>query len=203
MGIAGVAALANWWAVSVGRQKLEWVAKPLVMVALVAAALCLDPANTTVRVWVIVGLVCSLAGDVFLMLPRERFVEGLASFLLAHVAYIVGFAYLVTSWPGVAIGLVAAIVALALIGRPIIASVRRDEPAFTAPVIAYMTVISAMVVTACATARGWEIAGALSFFASDGILATNKFVRRIPGGRFAIMSTYHVAQFCFVIALVR
>jgi uncharacterized membrane protein YhhN len=37
------------------------------------------------------GLVFSLAGDVFLMLPKERFVGGLVSFLLAHIAYIIGF----------------------------------------------------------------------------------------------------------------
>ena len=33
----------------------------------------------------------SLAGDVFLMLPRDAFVAGLAAFLVAHVCYVVGF----------------------------------------------------------------------------------------------------------------
>ena len=32
-----------------------------------------------------------MAGDIFLMLPRERFIAGLVAFLLAHVAYVVGF----------------------------------------------------------------------------------------------------------------
>ncbi|MFH1085837.1 MAG: lysoplasmalogenase [Chloroflexota bacterium] len=39
------------------------------------------------------GLVCSLAGDVLLMLPRDCFLHGLVAFMLAHVSYIVAFAY--------------------------------------------------------------------------------------------------------------
>ena len=60
---------------------------------------------------VVVGLVCSLAGDVFLMLPEERFVEGLVSFLLAHIAYVVAFFVAGTSATSAAIGV--AIVAVA------------------------------------------------------------------------------------------
>lgn len=202
LGVAVAAAAGNWWAVSTGRRRVEWVTKPSVMVALIAAAIVLTPLDGAVRAWVIVGLVFSLAGDVFLMLPRERFVQGLASFFVAHVAYIVAFVLVATSWPGAVIGAVAAVGGLAVIGRPIVAAVRRDEPALVAPVVAYMAVISAMVVTACATTRAWMIVGALAFFVSDGVLATNKFARRIPGARFTIMSTYHAAQFCFVIALV-
>src|SRR5215213_9375630 len=41
---------------------------------------------------IVAGLVCSLAGDVFLMLPRDRFVAGLVSFLLAHLCYVAAFA---------------------------------------------------------------------------------------------------------------
>ncbi|MBS1846876.1 MAG: lysoplasmalogenase [Actinobacteria bacterium] len=202
LGVAAVGAVANWWAVSVGRRRIEWVTKPGVMVALIVAAILVDPVDATVRAWVIAGLVFSLAGDVFLMLPRERFVEGLGSFLVAHVAYIVAFVLSATSWTGASVGAAAAIVALALVGRPIVSAVRRDRPALAWPVVAYMAVISSMVVAAFATARPWPIVGSLVFFASDGILATNKFVRSLPGARFSIMSTYHVAQFCFVVALV-
>lgn len=198
---AGVTAVANWWAVSTGHRRVEWVTKPAVMVLLVAAAIVADPADGGVRAWVVVGLVFSLAGDVFLMLPTERFIEGLASFFVAHVAYIVAFLLVVTSWPAALVAVIVASAALAVIGRPIVVAVRRDEPAFAVPVVAYMAVISAMVVAAAATTQPWMIVGALAFFVSDGILATNKFARPVPGARFAIMSTYHAAQFCFVVAL--
>ena len=42
------------------------------------------------RAWFVAALVLSLAGDVFLMLPKDLFVFGLGSFLLGHIAYIVG-----------------------------------------------------------------------------------------------------------------
>lgn len=199
---AGVGALANWWSVSVGRRVVEWCSKPAVMVLLVVAAVLLQPSSNAVRAWVIVGLVCSLAGDVFLMLPRERFVAGLASFLVAHIAYVVAFLVAGPSAPGAAVGLVVVVVGVAAIARPILRAVQADHAGFALPVLAYMSVISVMVVAACATGEPWAIAGALSFYASDGTLAWNKFVKPIRGGRFLIMSTYHLAQFAIVVTLV-
>ena len=155
--------------------------KPAVMVALVVAALLLHPTDGAVRAWVVAGLVCSLAGDVFLMLPRERFVEGLASFLAAHVAYIVAFLVAGTSSTGAAIGVAIVVVGVALMARPILRSVQADHAAFAVPVLAYVSIISVMVVAAWASANPWAIAGAMSFYASDGILAWNKFVKPDPG----------------------
>ena len=45
------------------------------------------------RAWWVAAIVLSLLGDVFLMLPSDRFVFGLVSFLLAHLAYIGGFLF--------------------------------------------------------------------------------------------------------------
>lgn len=42
--------------------------------------------------WILLGLCLSLAGDVLLMLPSDRFIQGLAAFLVAHLCYNVGFA---------------------------------------------------------------------------------------------------------------
>jgi uncharacterized membrane protein YhhN len=203
LGVAGVCALANWWSVTVGRRAVEWVSKPSVMVALIAAAVLLRPSSGAVRAWVVVGLVCSLAGDVFLMLPEERFVEGLASFLLAHVAYIVAFFVAGTSATGAAIGAVIVALGVTLVARPILRAVRSEHADFAIPVLAYVSIISVMVVAAWATSNPWAIVGAMSFYASDGTLAWNKFVHPIKGGRFAIMSTYHLAQFAIVVSLAR
>ena len=43
------------------------------------------------RYAIVAGLGFSLVGDVLLMLQSDRFVAGLASFLLAHLSYIVAF----------------------------------------------------------------------------------------------------------------
>ncbi|MCD6285147.1 MAG: hypothetical protein J7M39_04450, partial [Anaerolineae bacterium] len=58
--------------------------------------------------WFVVALVFSLAGDIFLMLPDEKwFVPGLLAFLVGHLCYIVGFN---PTWPPVgAVALVAVV----------------------------------------------------------------------------------------------
>ena len=53
-------------------------------------ALALDPFDSAVRAWFVAALVLCLAGDVFLMLPKDLFVAGLASFLLGHLCYVAG-----------------------------------------------------------------------------------------------------------------
>lgn len=202
-GAAALSAIANWWAVWVGRRKVEWVFKPLTLGLLIVVALVLEPSHTDVRAWFAIGLVFSLAGDVFLMLPRERFVAGLASFLVGHIAYIVGLSLDHRSWSLVALAVLVAVVAMALVGRSILASVKADEPAFFAPVVAYMTVISVMVLSAFGTANPVGIGGALFFYASDAVLAWNKFVKPFRAGRVTVMVTYHLAQFGLVLSLVR
>ena len=61
--------------------------------ALIATALALTPAHDAGarRAWFVAALVCSLAGDVLLMLPTDRFVAGLAAFLVGHLCYVAGF----------------------------------------------------------------------------------------------------------------
>ena len=95
---AAPVALVNWVGVARDDRRLVWAAKPTTLVLLVLAALVLDAEDPTVRVWFVIGLVLSLAGDVFLMLPDDTdlpvppFLLGLGAFLLGHVAYVVGMA---------------------------------------------------------------------------------------------------------------
>ena len=196
-------ALLDWLAVARDDRRLEYVAKPLTMVLLVAAALALDPVDGTARTWFVVALVCSLAGDVFLMLPRDAFVPGLASFLLGHVAYIVGLRHLGTSGTGLLVGAVVVAIALPLLAPRVLGAIRRsDEPGLTVPVVLYMVVISAMVVAAGASGVVLALVAAVAFYASDALIAWTRFVADLPRGRLLVMTTYHLAQIGFVLALV-
>ena len=98
LGLAAAFAVAKWWAVWRRAKGLEYVAKPVTLLALIATAATLVPEDDVRQKWFLLALVLSLAGDVFLMLPRDLFVAGLASFLAAHVAYIAGFG-LGQAWP--------------------------------------------------------------------------------------------------------
>jgi uncharacterized membrane protein YhhN len=148
-----VVAVADWAFVASGRRVGEYVCKPLTMVMLIATALRLDVSNHAVLVAFVIALVFSLIGDVFLMLPGERwFVFGLAAFLVGHLGYVVGLWLDGVSLGAFAIGLAVVVAAVAVIGRRILRGVAEgDDPALAKPVIAYIAVISLMVASAIGT----------------------------------------------------
>jgi uncharacterized membrane protein YhhN len=199
--IALAVAVADWIAAQKENRPLEYLCKPLTMVALIAVALAIDPHDSTVRTWFVVALAFSLVGDVFLMLPGDRFVPGLASFLLAHVAYAVGMVVDGVAAGPVVVGLVLVGAALAVIGTGLLRGLRATEPALAGPVVAYMTVISAMVVCAVGTGRGLTIAGAALFYASDSLIGWGRFVRARPWGPLAVIVTYHLGQVLLTLSL--
>lgn len=197
-----VAAVVDWVAVRHRLQRVVYVAKPLTLVLLTATALALEPADPTVRTWFVVALVLSLAGDVFLMLPGDLFVPGLGSFLLAHVAYVVGLLVAGVELVGLGVGLVVVASALQFVGRRIVTGAARAEPALRPPVVAYMVVISAMLVCAFGTLLPLAIAGAVLFYASDALIGWGRFVEARDGADVAVMVTYHLGQVLLVLSLV-
>lgn len=202
IALALVVAAGDWVAVAREQKALEYVCKPLTMVVLIAAALALDVDDPAVRTWFVVALGLCLIGDVFLMLPQDLFVFGLASFLLGHIAYIVGMHVDGVDAGRLAIGAVLVLVAMAVIGARILRGVRSGpEPELTGPVVAYMTVISAMVASAIGTGHVAGVAGATSFYASDALIAWNRFLGETRHGRLAIIVTYHLAQVGLVLSI--
>jgi uncharacterized membrane protein YhhN len=149
----------------------------------------------------VIALACSLVGDVFLMLPSDRFVAGLAAFLGAHLAYTAGFVLGPGSVGGFAVGaLITAVVAIPL-GVQLLRVVRRSAPAVVTPVTAYLVVISVMVAAATGWGNAWAIVGAWLFFISDALIGETRFVRAIPRAGLAIIVTYHVGQALLVLSL--
>lgn len=203
LALAAVTAAVDWWAVDTRHHRLEHVAKPAVMVWLIAAAFAIDaPAATSTRPLFVAALVLSLAGDVFLMVERDLFVAGLASFLLAHIAYVAGLvATGETSAAWLGAGVLVVGVGASTFGRRIVTSVRRSTPPLTAPVSAYVTAISVMVVAAFATAVPAAIAGAVLFYGSDAMLGWNRFVTTLARGPLAVIVTYHLGQVLLVASL--
>jgi uncharacterized membrane protein YhhN len=201
LAVTVMAAVVDWVAVATNRRQLERVFKPAVMLGLLGVALTVS-APAAVRPWFLAALVFSLLGDVFLMLPKERFVAGLASFLVAHVLYVVGLAQAFSAWSFVAGSMIVVIPAVLLVGVPLLRAIRRgSNPSLALPVMAYMAAISSMVVAAFGTGVVMAIAGGLLFFASDSLLGWNRFVSPIRQGRLATMVTYHNGQVLLVLSM--
>lgn len=199
-------AVADWAAVGWGHKPTEVLLKPLTMVLLVMTVLAmnLEGAAVDARGWFIAALLASMVGDIFLLWPERvpLFIGGLGAFLIGHIAYIGGMFALGTSLLPLLVGVVLVVGGLATIGRHIVQAVAAsDEPELTKPVMAYVGVISIMVVAAIGTGITAAIVGALLFYASDAQIAWNRFIEELPMGRLGIMTTYHLGQIGLVLAL--
>jgi uncharacterized membrane protein YhhN len=194
-------AIADWWSVAARRRRVEFYLKPAVILALIAAALMLTPASPRQHTWFVAGLALSLAGDVFLVARSDRFVAGLAAFLLAHLAYIAGF------WtrghdPGYLLAAVAVCgLLVAVFLSRVLQALMSRRPGLRLPVAMYGLTLAAMGATAVATRQPAAFAGAVLFITSDTLLAWNRFIRPLPTGNVGVMVTYHLAQLCLVLAL--
>jgi|GEM_PF-154759 uncharacterized membrane protein YhhN len=196
-------AVANWWSRWSANRTIEWVTKPAVTVLIALAAVAVDPRHEAMRWWFVAAYVGCLAGDVFLMLPRERFVPGLASFLAAHLLFVAGFVAGGLDDTSTGIGMVVvAVLVLASVGRCVLGGARRSDPGLAAPVTAYLLVITGMAVVAGFHGDGWGIAGALTFVLSDSLLGWGKFVAPVRHGSVAVMATYHLALVGLLLSLV-
>ncbi len=212
IGMAFAIAVWDWFAVALSRRRLGYFTKPAVMVALLGAVLrgahALGQPNALLS-WVAVALFFSLLGDVFLMLPRERFTWGLGAFLLAHVAYLIGFSLQAPDFTYWAAGLaiVVGVVAGKFYERLRAALETEDKAFLLKPVAAYTLAISLMVLSALLLPLREGIsqpaaigiaAGAVLFFASDALLAWNRFVQPIPHGRLFTRILYHAGQIAII-----
>lgn len=158
----------------------------------------------------VAALLLSAAGDAFLAQKGERaFLAGLASFLAAHIAYIVLFAGLGDGITGISSDWWRmALVPVLLIAVAI--TVLRLWPALPGemriPVAAYVVAILMMGLAALTMPSVVIITGAVAFMASDTILAFETFVlapesphRRWTGR--TLWALYYAAQILITIGL--
>lgn len=207
-----IVAAADWAAVATQRKWLEFIAKPGVMLLLLAWLYQVSGFSGPL-LWFALGLAFSLAGDIFLMLPREQFIAGLISFLLAHICYIVGFLEtpVPLNFPGAVIAIIIALVFLRIYRRIAAGLDASGNSRLKLPVLIYSLVISVMLFLALRTLTGsyWDTqsallvsAGALLFFLSDTLLAWNKFVYPLRQGRFISIIPYHLGQIMLTVGAV-
>jgi uncharacterized membrane protein YhhN len=160
--------------------------------------------TSSLYAWLIVaGLLFSLAGDILLMLPSDRFAAGLASFLVAHLFYITAFAADAGfgSAPLALLPFVLGSAALYPLLRP---NLGRLE----IPVLLYMLVIAVMAWQAVAR---WLVVGQLGallacigavlFVVSDALLALDRFHRRLPAAPALKLGTYFSGQWLIALSI--
>ncbi len=199
-------AAGDWLAVATNRRDLEYVCKPATMLALLIAAWLgtQGPHDAWQTRFFLPGLALSLAGDIFLMLRRERlFLPGLLAFLLAHGCYVVGLNSTVPSWPSLVVLIPVGCAGAAMFWRLAQALRDGDQEKLLVPVAIYSLVISAMLFSAWGTLfrptwaplrAGLAAVGASLFFVSDAMLAWDRFVNSFLLARLWVHVTYHLGQ---------
>jgi uncharacterized membrane protein YhhN len=193
--VAVAAAITNWWSRTTDDERVELFTKPTATIAIgVLAVLVADDVSAGVLVFAVVGFVCCLGGDVALLPAVNRFVVGLASFLVGHIAFVVMFVLMGLDrwWLGL-IALVGVVAVANFVGRPIVAGARVTDPALVVPVQAYLAVISSMAVFGWATGNPWAVAGSSLFVLSDAVLGWRQFVAQRRWMPIVVMATYHLA----------
>ncbi len=180
------------------RPRMIRIFKPLTTILILALLLLSDATlNRAYTRLIGLGLLFSLMGDIWLVLPRDRFLQGLASFLVAHVFYAYAFFRGASThefpWVLLALGLVAVLVLRYL--WPGLSSGLRPA------VSTYVAVITLMTALAVSWALGEPsvirvsaAAGALLFMASDAALAVSRFRKPFRLSEAVVLSTYFAAQ---------
>ncbi len=162
-----------------GSKPGAWCTKPVAAGGFIAVALAVGALDTTYGSWIFAGLVLSFFGDV-LLIPDDRpasFKAGLASFLLGHVAYAIAFTQLAGDATVGVIALIVCVGAASIVLRWLWGHLSAD---MRIPVVAYVVVISTMLVLATSSAvaevRADIFVGAFLFYLSDLSVARDRFV---------------------------
>jgi len=199
-----LAALGNWLSVSKQWKRLEYLTKPAAILTLLAWLWSVSGFEGYLA-WFAAGLAFSLAGDIFLVLPKERFIAAWLAFLSAHICYVIGLnpTFLPINLASLLLAVVVGLVAFRLVSVILRGLKSSGDTRLQAPIILYGFVISVMLLSALLTLvrSNWfegpalmVSAGAILFFVSDAALALNRFTAPIRQGRLIIMSTYHIGQ---------
>ena len=199
---AVVAAIAGQLA---GIPWLVFLCKPLATILLIALALShwlarRDPYS----LWLTIGLLFSLSGDVALLWPERYFLAGLAAFLFTHIAYLCALTR-DAKFPAHApvwLLYLAAGAALCAILWP------RLAPPLHFPVALYSFAITTMAAQALGRflllrtpSSRLAAIGASLFLLSDALLSLDRFCAPIPLSPLFILGTYYAGQWLLVASL--
>jgi uncharacterized membrane protein YhhN len=187
------------------RRKLFFICKPLTTILILAAALLPGTFRTDPYAQAIcLGLLFSLFGDIWLLLPGKYFLFGLISFLLAHLCYI--FAFLTGAS---ATGFPWTMLPLSLIGATILtylwpglsAGLKGAVCLYVAVIVVMASLATSRALVLFSTDTSSAAIGALLFMASDSILAIDRFRRPFRLSQAVILGSYFIGQLLIALSI--
>ena len=194
-----VAAVCNWYFRVRPNDLGEMITKPLTTIGAIAiAALADGPHDATIAA--LIALVLCLIGDVALLPAVDKFIVGLGSFLLGHIAFVVMFSMRgLHKWSLAGVAIIGCALLVGTIAAPILRGAQTKGLGI--PVRLYFAVIMLMFVLGWATGNWLVMVGSAAFIISDSILGWGQFVFERRWMHLAIMVTYHVAIVSLALSL--
>ncbi|QUM86870.1 lysoplasmalogenase [Moritella sp. 28] len=186
------------------RKWLFYLFKPVTTLSIAALCWYLAPGFNDYVWLILLGLLLSTLGDIFLMLPKDRFIPGLLSFLLAHIAYIIAFSIaleLTYTW--------SLIFPLAIIAMIYLTLLWSSLAEMKAPVLVYMSIIVIMAwvsgeryLSLNSSASMYAFIGAIVFLFSDATLALDRFKKQFHSAYAVIIVSYYLAQYFIALSVI-
>ena len=154
----------------------------------------LKTGSSSTRSILLLALVFSSCGD--LLLAFDKFIFGVAAFLVAQLSYAVLFR---PFWQNFqhrwyfSLLLITHVLVMLWLLFPSLGNLKL-------PVMTYLMAIAAMGFMAIQSSLPirWSVLGAILFITSDSLIAINKFYYPLAYESYWIMSTYYAAQFMLV-----
>ncbi|SEA14327.1 lysoplasmalogenase [Microbulbifer marinus] len=205
--LAFVAAAVVYMTLDASGLRGPWMASLKIVPIAMLALLALRDLSGLTRTLTLVALSFSALGDVLLALEfHNQFVFGLGAFLLAQLTYAGNFlrgAARLNDWRSkrTLLRALPVLAAALLLAQLLLPAAGELAPA----VLVYLLAIVAMALSAAAH-RGDSallFAGAVTFMASDTLIALNKFIAPLPLAGTAIMLTYYAAQLALLYGIGR
>lgn len=183
---------------------LSYVFKPLTTLLILLYAFCFSAEINLFVVLIVLGLMLSLIGDIFLLSTKAQcFIGGLVSFLLAHIAYIVAFSLRLTQfhWWVIVVMLLYAIVFYLMLYRRL-GSDRIAVAVYIIVIVAMGAVAVNVYIVNMSLSSLYMLLGALCFMFSDSVLAWDKFKRKLKHEPSLVMISYYLAQYLIASAAI-
>ena len=187
-----------------GPKYFVYIFKPLTMLFIISLAIFSVPSSSLLyKNLIIVGLLFSLAGDIFLMLPSDRFIQGLVSFLIAHIFYIIAFtlniSFAFSPW---------FFFTLMIYGIFIYRLLHPNLGKKKIPVALYILIVLVMGISAFSRWQAFgsvqtlfAFIGAILFIISDSSLAVNRFKSNFKTAQLLTLTTYFTAQWFITMSI--
>ncbi len=184
---------------------VRYISKPSIMICIILIPFLRDDiSNSNYRTYIIVGLIFSLIGDIFLVFKEQKLMEGLLSFLVAHLIYIYSFFNLnnfeLNYWPLIILIPFSIIIYLFIadgLGKMKI------------PVVFYVGAIMGMVWGASSVAivnynlQSFIIfIGAILFLISDTALSISLFKTKYSSSKLIVAGTYFPGQYLIALSVI-